>query len=65
MFRGCKLYVWVAGRQPHRRSRSIETLGAAGDVRAQAYRLELERIGSMDRASDTSRCGRIPLFQSL
>lgn len=44
-----------AGRQPHRRSRSIETLGWGGDAR-EAYRLELERIGSMDKGSEASRC---------
>ncbi len=45
---------WEAGRQPHRRSRSIETLGPGGDAR-EAYRMQLERIGSMDRNSDTGR----------
>lgn len=48
------LCVGEAGRQPHRRSRSIETLGPGGDAR-EAYRMQLERIGSMDRNSDTGR----------
>lgn len=39
---------WGAGRHAHRRSRSIETVGPG-----EAYRQELERIGSMDKASDS------------
>ncbi len=39
---------WGAGRHAHRRSRSIE-VGGPGE----AYRQELERIGSMDKGSES------------
>ncbi|BDA43325.1 hypothetical protein COCOBI_04-3370 [Coccomyxa sp. Obi] len=40
----------ATGRHAHRRSRSIETVGPG-----EAYRQELERIGSMDKGSDSSK----------